>query len=132
METALYGYEAFVRASRAAAAAWSRQAYGSAAADARASRFATRCTPNGQGSAGSTRARAYSSGDAAAPRHSTPLPASLKDAYAVLHLQPGAPHHVVKAAYRSLAQVHHPDAGGDTSQMARINAAYAVICRGAS
>ena len=52
---------------------------------------------------------------------------ALAAAYAVLYLRPGAPAPVVKAAYRALAQVHHPDIGGDARVMARINAAYAAI-----
>jgi hypothetical protein len=55
------------------------------------------------------------------------LPRTLDDAYAALHLQPGAPHSVVKAAYRALAHLHHPDTGGDPGAMTRINAAYAAI-----
>lgn len=46
------------------------------------------------------------------------------DAYAALFLLPTAPKAVVKAAYRALAQLNHPDLGGDTSAMQRINAAY--------
>jgi DnaJ-class molecular chaperone len=57
----------------------------------------------------------------------TALPRTLAEAYATLHLQPGAPQSVVKAAYRALAQANHPDAGGDAQAMKRINAAYAAI-----
>lgn len=41
-----------------------------------------------------------------------------------LHLLPSAPPEVVKAVYRTLALLHHPDRGGDTAAMQRINAAY--------
>jgi curved DNA-binding protein CbpA len=34
----------------------------------------------------------------------------------------------VEAAYRRLASEHHPDRGGDTHQMARINAARDALC----
>jgi DnaJ-class molecular chaperone len=51
----------------------------------------------------------------------------LANAYATLWLRPGAPEAVVKAAFHSLAQIHHPDAGGDAEFMARINEAYATI-----
>jgi hypothetical protein len=53
----------------------------------------------------------------------------LADAYAALWLRPGAPTHVVKAAYRALAAVHHPDVGGDEAAMRRLNAAYAALQR---
>ncbi len=35
----------------------------------------------------------------------------------------------VKKAYRKKAYECHPDRGGSTEQMARVNAAYEVICR---
>ena len=44
--------------------------------------------------------------------------------YTALHLLPSAPPEVVAAAYRALAKMHHPDAGGDTATMQRINTAY--------
>jgi hypothetical protein len=44
--------------------------------------------------------------------------------YNTLHLLPSAPPEVVAAAYRALAKLHHPDAGGDTATMQRINTAY--------
>ena len=46
------------------------------------------------------------------------------DPYVTLHLLPSAPPELVKVAYRCLAQIHHPDHGGDTAAMQRINAAY--------
>ena len=49
------------------------------------------------------------------------------DAFATLHLLPSAPPELIKAAYRTLAQLHHPDHGGDTSAMQRINIAYKEI-----
>jgi len=33
----------------------------------------------------------------------------------------------VKAAYRALATLHHPDRGGDTATMMALNAAYAQL-----
>jgi DnaJ-class molecular chaperone len=57
----------------------------------------------------------------------TPAQQQLAAAYAVLWLRPGAPAPVVKAAYRALAQQHHPDHGGDPQTMLRLNAAYATI-----
>lgn len=53
----------------------------------------------------------------------------VEQAYATLWLRSGAPEPVVRAAYRALAQMYHPDIGGDTALMARINAAYALLRR---
>lgn len=36
----------------------------------------------------------------------------------------------IRNAYRSLAQEHHPDRGGDASQMVKINQAYALALKG--
>jgi len=52
---------------------------------------------------------------------------SERHSYATLGLSPVAPREVVEAAYRALARAHHPDAGGASDRMARINAAYAAI-----
>jgi hypothetical protein len=46
------------------------------------------------------------------------------DPYQTLHLLPSAPPEVVKAAYKALAMKLHPDHGGDTEAMQRINDAY--------
>ena len=47
------------------------------------------------------------------------------DPYQTLHLLPSAPPEVVKAAYRALATLHHPDKpGGDGERMKVINDAY--------
>jgi hypothetical protein len=46
------------------------------------------------------------------------------DGWTTLWLKPGAPPEVVKAAYRALARLNHPDAGGDEEMMKEINAAY--------
>ena len=56
----------------------------------------------------------------------TPPPVKPKasDPYVMLHLLPSAPPEVVKAAYRALAVLNHPDKGGDTNAMQRINDAY--------
>lgn len=47
--------------------------------------------------------------------------------FTVLHLLPSAPPEVVDAAYRAMAKIFHPDAGGATNDMQRINAAYDAI-----
>jgi len=44
-------------------------------------------------------------------------------ALVVLHLRPTAPPELVDAAYKCLARLHHPDAGGSTVAMQVINAA---------
>ncbi len=49
------------------------------------------------------------------------------DHYQVLQIRPDAEPAVVKAAYRALIKIHHPDRGGDTRLADRLNAAYAVI-----
>jgi hypothetical protein len=45
------------------------------------------------------------------------------DPYEALYLLPSAPIEVVRATYRALAMLHHPDCGGTHDQMARINSA---------
>lgn len=47
--------------------------------------------------------------------------------YATLFLLDGAPIQVVKAAYRALSKLHHPDAGGDPEKFKKINLAYKEI-----
>jgi hypothetical protein len=47
------------------------------------------------------------------------------DAFATLHLLPSAPPEVVRASYKALAQLVHPDKpGGDVAAMQRLNEAY--------
>jgi hypothetical protein len=47
------------------------------------------------------------------------------DPYTALWLLPGAPLEVVRAAYKALATLHHPDKpGGDDERMKAINRAY--------
>lgn len=50
-------------------------------------------------------------------------PPQIPPHYAVLHLSPDAPLVVAEAVYRTLAKQAHPDAGGSTDQMQRLNAA---------
>jgi hypothetical protein len=52
------------------------------------------------------------------------------DPWTVLHVAPGAPPEVVRAAYLALAKVHHPDLGGDAEKMKQINAAFEKIGQG--
>jgi hypothetical protein len=52
------------------------------------------------------------------PRNETNAPA-------VLHLLPSAPPELIRAAFKCLVQLHHPDKpGGDTEAMQRLNEAY--------
>ena len=51
------------------------------------------------------------------------------DPYAVLHLLPGAPIVVVKAAFRALSKKHHPDQGGDPNRFKEILGAYEDITK---
>jgi hypothetical protein len=61
-----------------------------------------------------------------------------RDPYAVLGVEHGASQETIKAAWRRLARVHHPDLTGDepvaarraTRQMAEINAAYQLLLKG--
>jgi hypothetical protein len=49
--------------------------------------------------------------------------------YAELHLLPGAPGEVVRAAYRALCMIHHPDRNGGegNDKLQRLNVAYEKI-----
>ncbi|MFM7549701.1 MAG: J domain-containing protein [Cyanobacteriota bacterium] len=53
-------------------------------------------------------------------------PSSL-DPYAVLGVKPGATVTEIKAAYRALVKLHHPDAGGDEERIVALNAAWEVL-----
>lgn len=52
---------------------------------------------------------------------------SYADACRVLHVREGAPLYVAEAAYRVVAKANHPDAGGSTKHMSRVNEAIEVI-----
>ena len=47
--------------------------------------------------------------------------------YAVLHVANDAPLEVCEAAYKALTKKHHPDLGGDTATMQRLNTAIEQI-----
>lgn len=58
------------------------------------------------------------------------MPDAKPDLYEVLHIHPSAPPEVVRAAYRQLAQLYHPDKNPSpeaTALMAQVNAAYEVL-----
>jgi hypothetical protein len=57
-------------------------------------------------------------------REGRAAPKPAPDPFAALYLLPSAPVEVVRAAYRALATLHHPDHGGDAERMKAINAAY--------
>ncbi len=50
--------------------------------------------------------------------------------YRLLHVQPDAPAEVIKAAYRALMGIHHPDKGGDVVEASLVNEAYTVLSDG--
>jgi len=54
------------------------------------------------------------------------------DAFTALYLLPTAPPEVIKASYKALALIHHPDRGGDLEQMKTINQAYDLLEKGAA
>lgn len=58
------------------------------------------------------------------PRTEVPPPTG---PYAVLHVAMDAPIEVCEAAYRALVKKHHPDLGGNTPAMQRLNAAIEQI-----
>jgi len=62
------------------------------------------------------------------PRSRQPQPRI--DPYSILHLLPSAPPHVIRAVYKALATVNHPDKkGGDVVAMQQINRAYDQLTR---
>jgi hypothetical protein len=53
-----------------------------------------------------------------------------QEALAMLQLKEGASLDEIKHSYRKLAQVAHPDHGGDTDQMSRLNSALSILTEG--
>jgi hypothetical protein len=60
------------------------------------------------------------------PRRPRAVP-SEAEAFAVLCLTPQAPAPLIRLAFRELAKLTHPDHGGDTAAMQRLNHAYEVL-----
>jgi hypothetical protein len=52
---------------------------------------------------------------------------SIASPFRTLHLLPDAPPEVVKAAYKALARIYHPDARGNSEKMIAINRAFEII-----
>ena len=55
------------------------------------------------------------------------MPTNRRNLYRLLHVQPDAPAEVIRAAYRALIAVRHPDVGGDGYEAGLLNDAYAVL-----
>src|SRR5690606_38614665 len=60
-------------------------------------------------------------------REPAPMPTVPADADADLHLLPSPPPDQLKAAYKVVAKHAHPDRGGDTATMQKVNAAFAIL-----
>jgi hypothetical protein len=58
-----------------------------------------------------------------------PRSSQSSNAFSVLYVTSNAPPEVIKAVYRTLASIHHPDKGGDLAVMQQINAAYEELKR---
>jgi hypothetical protein len=56
-----------------------------------------------------------------------PPPQSIASPFQTLYLLPNAPPEVIKAAYKALAKIHHPDARGNSEKMVAINRAFEII-----
>jgi hypothetical protein len=54
----------------------------------------------------------------------------IKDPYEVLHLRPTAPPAIIKAAWRELAKILHPDHGGNPEEFQRAKDAYEMLVKG--
>ncbi len=57
-------------------------------------------------------------------------PGRQEEALATLGLEPGANRSTIRRRYRRLAMQHHPDRGGDTATLQRINDAYQQLMAG--
>src|SRR5262245_36123442 len=88
----------------------------------------TRCTLTGAGPPGGRAAQGLDPGSSAAPVTSTPLS---PDPYTVLGVKPGVSDEELRAAYRRLVQLHHPDHNNGSPEAARrfeeVQEAYASI-----
>jgi len=55
------------------------------------------------------------------------MAANRRNYYRLLHVQADAPPEVIKASYRALMTLHHPDVGGDHEVAALLNEAFSVL-----
>jgi DnaJ-domain-containing protein 1 len=53
--------------------------------------------------------------------------AQVENPYATLYVTEDAPLEVIKAAYKALVAVHHPDVGGDKDAFQKVDSAYRKI-----
>jgi len=65
--------------------------------------------------------------DRSTPPQPPPKQAKPKSHYETLCVISTAPKEVIQAAYRALAKIHHPDAGGNLKKMQEINAAWEAL-----
>ena len=56
-------------------------------------------------------------------------PAALHDSLTILGLEDAATLEQVKAQYRELAKLYHPDKAGNNEMMVKINRAYELLCK---
>jgi hypothetical protein len=61
------------------------------------------------------------------PSRKPPPPQSIASPFQTLYLLPNAPPEVVKAAYKALSRLHHPDLRGSNEKMIAINRAFEII-----
>ena len=59
--------------------------------------------------------------------HTSSTASTIEAAFRELYLLPTAPAWAAEAVYKAAVRAHHPDAGGDTGTMARINLAMETI-----
>ncbi len=55
------------------------------------------------------------------------MAANRRNHYRLLHVQYDAPAEVIKASYRALMSLHHPDKGGEAAEAVMLNQAYSVL-----
>lgn len=58
-----------------------------------------------------------------------PVPLENQTPHQVLHLLPTAPQAVIKAAYKALASLYHPDHGGDPDAFRAVHRAYEELSK---
>ncbi len=61
------------------------------------------------------------------PPRAARSPPPRAQAHATLFVTPDAPPEVIRAAYKALAMLYHPDLGGDSERMVELNRAYETL-----